>query len=362
MKIYLTAIILSLFAIALNGQTSYTIKGSIPPSIKSNIAVMSYPPNDSGGPYKSDTTIIKNGNFEFKGFVDRPQLAELNLILAQPKDSEEAHNPSEKEGNSMRNVALFYLDGNIDIIFDSDGIASYNGGGREEMAWRDYEKICTERSNALNGMPAGMKFFEELIAFFVKKYPDNYVSIDLMDLFTQSSIQPDVVGPMYSSLSKRMQNSEKVLSWIGRLEEAKLAVSGNQPAPEFTINDTEGNPVSLKSYRGSYILVDFWASWCIPCRAENPNVLAAYEKYKDKNFQILGISLDTKKDRWLKAIAEDNLPWKQVCDFKAANSEVAKLYNISSVPANLLIDPEGKIIGKDLKGEALHEKLAKLFE
>jgi peroxiredoxin len=183
-----------------------------------------------------------------------------------------------------------------------------------------------------------------------------------MDLFTQSSIQPDVVGPMYNALSKRMQNSEKVLGWVKRLEEAKLAVSGNQTAPEFTINDAEGNPVSLSSYRGGYLLVDFWASWCVPCRAENPNVVAAYEKYKEKNFKVLGISLDTDKDRWLKAIAEDKLPWKQLCDFLANKSEVAQLYNISSIPSNILIDPNGKIVGKNLRGKDLHNRLDELFK
>ncbi|MDD3977811.1 MAG: TlpA disulfide reductase family protein, partial [Methanomicrobium sp.] len=206
------------------------------------------------------------------------------------------------------------------------------------------------------------EFFEEIITDFVKKYPDNYVSVDLMDLFTQSSIQPDIVEPMYNALSKRMQNSEKVLGWVKRLEEAKLAVSGNQTAPEFTLNDAGGEPVSLASYRGSFVLVDFWASWCVPCRAENPNVLAAYEKYKDKNFHVLGISLDTEKDRWLKAVAEDKLPWKQLCDFLANKSEVAQLYNISSIPSNILIDPNGKIVGKNLRGKDLHNRLDELFK
>ena len=167
---------------------------------------------------------------------------------------------------------------------------------------------------------------------------------------------------MYNALSKRMKNSEKVLGWVNKLEQAKLAVSGTQLAPLFTLNDTEGKAISLTSYKGGYVLVDFWASWCVPCRAENPNVLAAYEKYKDKNFQVLGVSLDEKRDLWLKAIADDKLPWKQVCDFQAAKSEVTKLYNVSSIPANVLIDPNGKIVGKDLRGKSLHDRLAELIK
>jgi len=361
MKKLIVLTILSFLALSLKAQTSYTIKGNVPLIIKADIAVISYPPDDKGGPYKSDTTAIKDGKFEFKGSIGRPQLAELNLITPRSEGSKGNRNQSSEDGNNMKNVALFYLDGNINITFDNAGMASYTGGGREEIAWLDYEKMCVERSKAL-----GSEFTEEslaeLVICFVKKYPDHYVSVDLMDIYTQSSIQPNIVEPMYNALSNRMQNSEKVLGWVEKLKKAKLAVSGNQTAPEFTVNDAEGKPTSLSTYRGSYVLVDFWASWCIPCRAENPNVLAAYEKYKDKNFQVISISLDSNKGSWQKAVIEDKLPWKQLCDFKADQSEVVKLYEIYSVPANVLIDPNGKIIGKNLRGKALHDRLAELFK
>lgn len=353
--------IFCLFAITIKAQTSYTIKGKIPSTIKADVAIMSYPSDEKGGPWKDDTTAIRNGEFEFKGTIGRPQMGEINLIVPRPEGLKAGEQSSE-DTNNMKNVALFYLDGDIDISFNSDGMASYTGGGREETAWRDYDKICTERSKTLNGEAPGIEFFEEVITEFIKGHPDSYVSVDLMDLFTQSSIQPNIVEPMYNALSKRMQNSEKVLGWVEKLKKAKLAVSGNQTAPEFTVNDAEGNPISLSTYRGSYVFVDFWASWCVPCRAENPNVLAAYEKYKDKNFQVIGISLDSNKGSWQKAVAEDKLPWKQLCDFKADQSEVVKLYEIYSVPANVLIDPNGKIIGKNLRGKALHDKLAELLK
>jgi thiol-disulfide isomerase/thioredoxin len=128
---------------------------------------------------------------------------------------------------------------------------------------------------------------------------------------------------------------------------------------EFTQNDTLGNPVSLSSFKGKYVLVDFWASWCGPCRAENPNVVKTYQKFQNKNFTILSVSLDRpgQKERWLKAIHDDGLTWTHVSDLKFWDNAVAKQYGIRAIPQNLLLDPSGKIIAKNLRGEELAEKL-----
>jgi peroxiredoxin len=153
--------------------------------------------------------------------------------------------------------------------------------------------------------------------------------------------------------AKRIANSIRVdsLTGIGRT------------ALDFTQDDTAGHPVALKDFRGKYVLVDFWASWCVPCRGENPNVLAAYNQYRHQNFTVLGVSLDQPagKDKWLKAIHDDHLAWTQVSDLKWWSNAVAKQYDIQSIPSNLLIDPQGKIVAKDLHGDELQKELAKVL-
>ncbi|SKA30489.1 Peroxiredoxin [Chitinophaga eiseniae] len=344
-----------------SAQTTYHIKGQLPTGYQAVKAVMSYPPDDKGGEYKSDTALIKNGQFGFSGEIGRPQLAELNLIMPRSKAKPDRQKLSDESGN-MKNVGLFYLDGDVHVTFDREGMASYTGGGNEQKAWEYYGGEVGKRSKAGDKNKDGLALIADATREVIRNYPDSYVGVDLLDIFTQAAINPGLVGPMYLGLSKRMQQSEKVLKWKPKLDKARDLVSGNVVAPDFTINDTEGKPVSLSAYRGNYVLVDFWASWCVPCRRENPNVLAAYEKYKNKGFKVLGVSLDTDRKLWLKAIKEDKLPWKQVCDFKADQGKAAKAYEISSIPSNVLIDPNGKIVGKDLRGGVLHDRLAELIK
>jgi peroxiredoxin len=132
-------------------------------------------------------------------------------------------------------------------------------------------------------------------------------------------------------------------------------------APEIELPDPEGKMVKLSSLRGNYVLIDFWAAWCGPCRKENPNVVRMYQKYREKGFEIFGVSLDRKHEDWIQAIEKDGLIWTHVSDLKYFNSEAARTYNINAIPATYLIDQEGKIIGKNLRGKSLEEKLEEIF-
>ena len=132
-------------------------------------------------------------------------------------------------------------------------------------------------------------------------------------------------------------------------------------APDFAQVTPEGKSLKLSDLRGKYILIDFWASWCGPCRQENPNVVRMYEQYKDKGFDILSVSLDSARDRWLQAIEADKLSWKHVSDLKGWSNEVAQMYEVSGIPKTFLIDPQGKIIATDLRGPSLEAKLKELF-
>lgn len=188
----------------------------------------------------------------------------------------------------------------------------------------------------------------------------------LVSLFALN-FMPDIEKEFatYEAVAQRFEkenpNSPHAKALIGRIARIK-GVSVGAPAPEITLSDTTGKPVPLSSLRGKYVLIDFWASWCGPCRAENPNVVRMYNKFKDKGFAIYSVSLDQAKANWTKAIRNDNLAWTHVSDLKFWQSAAAQQYGVQAIPATFLLDKEGKIIAKNLRGDALEQKLEEVLK
>jgi peroxiredoxin len=292
-------------------------------------------------------TTIKSGKFVIKGKVEEPGFK--GLIF----------------GDQPPLVPLFLDNSSIQITGDKNAIdkLSITGSPSQTLfaeytgALKPYEKIFMPNaefdSNAVSNI-------EKISTEFVKKHPTSYVAPLAIVRMFQADQDGAKSEELYMLLPPAIQSSGLGQYVNQQIQESKINPIGSV-IKDFSQKDTSGMMVNVSSFRGKYVLLDFWASWCRPCRMENPNVVAAYNKFHDKNFTILGVSLDQAKLAWLDAIKMDGLVWNHVSDLKGWNNEVAALFQIRSIPQNLLIDPDGKIIAKNLRGTVLENKLQALL-
>lgn len=257
-------------------------------------------------------------------------------------------------------------------------LAEKNGKGQQKVMDEIYQKYGKEFVNNRNPDTTDVRFKQMMQDYyrlaaddqkvqvanlkdFIKANPKSFAAIFFLNRYATTLELPELES-LYASLPPKYKDTKSGKSIPTVIEARKITAIG-KIAPDFSQPDTLGNAVKLSDFRGKYILVDFWASWCGPCRAENPNLLKTFNKYKDRGFTVLGVSLDQpgKKDSWLAAIHKDGLEWTQVSDLKFWDNDVAVLYGIKAIPTNLLLDKNGKIIAKDLRGADLDKKLAEVL-
>lgn len=322
-----------------------------------------------------DSTNLVNGNFQFKGSVKSPGFYSLstkglqypvqfileNSAISVTKLKKDSLSRADIKGSAAQDVHMGFYDGPWKAISEKAGSiyqaieaadkAAKAAGGKTDSLTRagfdeQFKALDLENQQAVKAYVSQHSASAGAAAVIYDRfigYPNFPVATELFALLTKEAQQSAVGQQISSSLAI----------------DAKTAKG--KTAPAIAMADKDGKIVKLSDFKGKYVLIDFWASWCGPCRKENPNVVAAYKKYHDKGFEILGVSLDSNKEAWLKAIQADGLTWTHVSDLKGWKNAAAAEYGVKSVPASFLLDPNGKVVDKDLRGEELNKTLESLL-
>jgi peroxiredoxin len=356
---------------------NYTLKGKIGSLDSPAKIYLGY--KNANGDFMDSSNIIK-GQFEFKGAIEEPVRSTLVLsytgVGVWNKSSEslavylEQGTISLSSTDSLRNAVITGSTINADYKKLKDALKESDG--KMDVVTSSLRDVPADKKKDKEFMGVFMKDYIQqqhviideqngVRSNFIKNNPTSLVSLDALETIGKFRPEYTILAPLYNSLSAGVKSSHEGRAIGNKLDRMKVMEPGVMALP-FTQNDPEGNPISLSSFKGKYVLVDFWASWCYACRLENPNVVKAYNKYHEKGLEILSVSLDKNKEAWLNAIKKDGMPWNHVSDLKYWKNEVAVMYDIQAVPQNMLLDKTGKIIGKNLKGEDLNAKLAGIFK